>query len=241
MTTPDTSSSITWQKIAIIVAVVLVAVPAIAGFAWKVVFPQNYLVYATTPIIQTSNSLVGGITITNEGSAVQRDVVLDLTSQNADPKNTFIDISGPSNAPIDFILPSEPKTPLSKYSKGEGSEVPIGIINPGEEVLVTLKAVKPSEYFVYTLSLLDVHVQSSQMTAIKADGVRRPELNDDLHTFYMMVAPYFLALVAAMIIVIIGISIVHEAFFDTLERKMTRLWKQMDLLQEKHDKERRYK
>lgn len=241
MAESETSSSVTWQKIAIISAIAVVVLPVLATYAWKTLFPPNYLVFHATPIVQTKGALTGGLLVTNEGYATQHNVAVYLTSRDVDPEHAFVDVTAPESTISDFILPSKPNIPLTKYAKGNGARIPVGAINPGEQVLVTLASLDAGKYTVNTLSLLEVHVQSSEMTALKADGVRRPEFDNSLHAFYMMAAPYFLAFIILVLGIVFIVSIIHEAFFDNYQRKMSRMWRQMDTLQEKYDKEKRYK
>lgn len=236
----DASSTITWQKIAIIVAVLTLALPAAVRFAWNVVFPPDYLLYEVIPSIQANDILVGGVVVVNGGRSPQKEVALYLPSSAARPENVTVEISAPRSSSLRSLFDADPNTPLTKFSQESGSRIPLGTIDPEQEVRITFKATKPDGVFSQSLTLRDARVESSTMTAIEADGIRRPRFHEDAHTFYHDFAPYLLAFLIALIGLAILISFIHDVFFDTPQRKMSRLWRQMDTLQEQIDKERRY-
>lgn len=236
----ETSSAVTWQKIAIIIAILTLALPAAVRFAWKIVFPPNYLLYEVAPSVQVGDIVVGGLVVVNGGGAPQKEVALYLPSRAANPKYVTVEVSSPRRSSLRSLFDAEPNVPLTSFSKESGSRIPLGTIEPDEEVRVTFKATKPDNDFSQPLSLRDARVESSAMTAIEADGIRRPEFHEDLHTFYVDSAPYLLAFLFALIGLAVLINFIHDVFFDTPQKKMTRLWRQMDTLQEQIDKERRY-
>jgi hypothetical protein len=165
----------TWQKVTVIIAVLAVVVPVAARYAWGVVFPANYLLYETTFITKTGAAQTGSIIVTNAGNAVQKNVTIYLPSKTANPKRTTIDISSSQSPSLDYLIDAEPKTSLTKYTQESGSKIPIGNIDPGNEVRITLAEVsKEGDLPIDTLSLSDVRVDSSTTKAIKANGIRYP-------------------------------------------------------------------
>ncbi|WP_162615847.1 P-loop NTPase family protein [Solilutibacter oculi] len=236
----ESSSSVTWQKLAVIIAILTLALPVFARFAFRVVFPDNYLLYETTSVIKTERSQVGAVIVINGGTAAQKEVALYLPSGAADAKSTFVEISAPRRSSLRSLFEADPSTPLSKFSQGTGFKIPLGTIEKDEEVRVTLKTIQPGDLPTSSLLLSEVRAESAAMTAIEADGLRRPEFHEDWHTFYMDVSPYLLALVLAVICLGVLVSFIHDVFFDTPRKKMARLWRQMDQLQEQIDKDRRY-
>lgn len=238
--TKDTTSTVTWQKIAVLAAIVVVVLPVVAGFAWKVIFPKNYLLYNDSPIITAANIDIGAVTVINAGSATQTNITFYLPTQYIDPKHTFIAISTPSRS-LGYAFSADPESPLTQFKSSNGIQINLGTIQPDEKIRLTFKQVKPNGVFLSQLSFLGLHIESAQTVAIEADGTPRPAFAEDIHSLYMDAAPYFLALIASILALFIAVAVIYEAFFDTTQSKMTRLWKQMDILQEKIDKERRYK
>lgn len=233
-------STTTWQKIAIIIALLTLALPAAARFGWQLVFPPNYLLYETTHTTKIDETQIASVIVVNAGHATQKDVVLYLPSNSVDTEHVKIEISSPKRTHLRSLFEAEPKTPIKKYSQESGFKVPLGNIAPEEEVRVTLLAASKEDLFLTRLSLSDVRVESSSMSAFEADGLRYPAFGDDRHTIYVQVSPYALAFVLAFLGLILLTGLIHDIFFETPQKKVTRLWRQMDQLQEKIDKERRY-
>jgi len=234
-------SNTTWQKATVIIAVLAVVVPVAVRYAWNVVVPANYLLYETTFTTKTSNVQTASVIVVNAGNAAQKQVTIYLPSTATNPKQTTIEISSPRNPNLRYLFEAEPKIPLTKYIDDTGSKIPIGNIDPGNEVRVTLAEASQSENLgIHALSLSDARVNSSAASGIKADGIRYPDLADDIHSIFLSASPYFLALLLAIFILFTVIGIIFTAFFDSPYKQMSRLWRQMDTLQEKIDKNRRY-
>lgn len=237
----STEIPVTWQKVTIIIALLTLALPTAARFGWQLVFPPDYLLYETSHTTKVGNNQAASVIVVNAGNTTQRDVALYLPSDSTDPKQTKIEISSPRSSNIRSLFEAEPEISFEKFSQESGFKIPLGNIAPEQEVRVTLFATAKKEDLIPTrLSLSDARVESSSMSAIEADGVRYPAYSDDLHTMYDKTSPYILAIVLALFGLIMLISLLHDIFFETPQKQMTRLWRQMDLLQEKIDKERRY-
>lgn len=231
----------TWQKVTVIIAVLAVVVPFVARYAWGVVFPANYLLYETTFTTKTPGTQTASIIIRNDGGAIQKNVTIYLPSKAADPKRTTIDISSPQNPSLEYLIDAEPKIQLSRYTEETGAKIPVGDIGPGNGVRVTLaETSKGDDLQMAALSLSDVRVDSSAAPAVKADGVRYPSFADDAHSVFLSVSPYLLAFILLLVVVGMVGGLIFSTFFDTPHKQMSRLWRQMDTLQEKIDKERRY-
>jgi hypothetical protein len=237
----SSETTATWQKVAVIIAVLTVALPTVSRFLWRVVFPPDYLLYETTHTTRGEGIQSASIVVTNAGLDVQRDVALYLSLDSANASVTRVEVSSPRRSGLRSLFNADPKVPLSTFAHDAGFKVPLGNIGPEEEVRVTLILVANDEdRFTPTLSLSDARVESASMSAIEADGHRRPQFGDDAHSVYVQLAPYVLAMLLAVIGLMIFLSIIFDVFFDTPQQKMTRLWRQMDQLQEQIDKERRY-
>ena len=237
----STENSTTWQKVTIIIALLTLALPTAARFGWHLVFPPNYLLFETSHTTKIGATQSASVIVVNAGNETQRDVALYIPSDATDAKNTKIEISSPRRSNLRSLFEAEPQTAIAKYSQESGFKVPLGNIAPEEEVRVTFIATSGKEDLIPTrLTLSDARVESSSMSAIEADGVRYPAYGDDLHSMYVQVAPYILAIFLALFGLIMLISLLHDIFFETPQKQMTRLWRQMDQLQEKIDKERRY-
>ena len=230
----------TWQKVAIIIAVLTFTLPAGARFAWQVIFPANYLLYETTHTTRTDAIQTATAIVTNDGSATQRDVAIYLPVEAMDPAQVKVEVSSPRTAGLRSIFEAQAKVPLQKYAEDTGSKIPLGNIAPGQEVRVTFVATADPDSYLRSLSLSDMRVESSTSSAIEADGVRRPSFNEDWHTSYMQAAPYILAFLLGILGLFLIVGLIYDIFFETPQKKMARLWRQMDTLQEKIDKERRY-
>ena len=237
----STESTVTWQKMTVIIALLTLALPVAARFGWQLVFPPNYLLYETTHTTKVSNIQTASVIVVNAGNSTQRDVALYLPSDSTDAKITSIEVSSPRRSNLRSLFEAEPQTPIAKYSQESGFKIPMGNIAPEEEVRVTLTATSKTDEFLPTrLSLSEARVESSSMSGIEADGVRYPAFSDDPHTMYVQLSPYLLAAFSTLFGLIMLISLLHDIFFNTPQKQMTRLWRQMDDLQEKIDKERRY-
>lgn len=237
----STESPITWQKIAIIVAILSVALPTVAKFYLNMVFPENYLLYEKTHTTKTEEIQTASIIVYNAGRGIQKDVFLYIPSDVTEYENTSVEVSNPYRSGLRSIYDAPSPDPLEKFFKERGSKIPLGNIKPEEEVLVTLRVIpKPDDPYTPRLSLSDVQVESSSMSAIEADGIKYPRFHEDAHSLYMSAAPFFLALTLALLGLALFIAMIFDIFFDTPQKKMSRLWRQMDELQEKIDKERRY-
>jgi len=231
----------TWQKVTVIIAVLAVVAPFSARYAWNVVFPANYLLYEATFTTKTNNTQTASVIIRNAGGAVQKNVTVYLPSKATNPKFTTIEISSPQSPGIEYLVDSEPKIPLVKYTEETGAKIPVGNIEPGNGVRVTLaEASKGDDLQTNSLSLSDVRVDSSAAPAIKADGIRYPSFADDIHSIFLSASPYFLAFILLILTAGTVAGFIFSMLFDTPHKQMARLWRQMDTLQEKIDKDRRY-
>lgn len=238
MTSENTT---TWQKVTVIIAVLAVVVPVAARYSWNVVFPANYLLYEATFTTKTTGTQTASVIIMNAGNAVQKNVTIYLPSKATNAKLTTIEISSPQSPSLGYLIDAEPKTSLAKYTEETGAKIPIGNIEPGNEVRATLaETSKGDDLQIDTLSLSDVRVDSSAASAIKADGVRYPSFADDVHSMFLSASPYFLAFMLLLLAVGVVAGFIFSTFFDTPHKQMARLWRQMDALQEKIDKDRRY-
>ncbi len=237
----STENSITWQKLAIIIAVLTIVLPALAKFYLNIVFPENYLLYEASHTTKTDKIQTASIIVSNAGRGTQKEVFLYLPSDATEYKNTSIEVSTPKRSGLRNIFEAEPSIPLEKFSKETGAKIPLGNIEPEEEVPITLTSISKSEDpYLKRLTLSDARVESASMLAIEADGIRYPRFNDDLHSTYISMAPFMLAMLLAILGIAILAGMIFDLFFDSPQKKMTRLWRQMDQLQEKIDKERRY-
>ncbi len=233
-------SSLTWQKVTIVIAILGIVIPATSKFVWDVVFPENFLLYETTHTTRGELFQTASIHVNNAGSRAQKEIFVFLPLDAIDHENSLIEITTPKRLRLSNIYDADPDMPLSKFHQDTGLKIPVGNVEPGESVRVTLLS-KSTKSYPKRLSLSDVRVESSSMKAIEADGIRYPEHNNDWHSSFVEMAPFMLAMLLFFIGIVFFVSIIFETFFDTPQQKMTRLWKQMDELQEKVDKERRYK
>jgi len=227
-----------WNKAAVITTVLIVLIPATGRFAWQVIFPPDYLLYYVTPAIVAYDSTAQAIITTNAGSQPQEDVTLYLPSGSLDPENTKIEITSPKQYGSYFR--AEPDISINDVTHKGGYKIPLGRLNPGEEVRFAVASKDVTGYRSYTLPISDVRIESSATVAKEADGTPYPDHPDDLHNIYISASPYIFALFASIIALIMLIGLLYDIFFDSHKKQMTRLWRQMDDLQEKIDKERRY-
>jgi hypothetical protein len=236
----DATSNITWQKVAVLTAVISIAFPVVARFAWEVVFPPDFLLYEITPTISVGDYRVGALVITNAGRAVQNNIAVYIPARSIDPESTTVELSGPRRASWSYLWSLEPDTPIEAYIDGESVSFSVGTLAPGEEVRITFVEERNGLSFSAGLGIRDARVESSSAFGKQADGIRYPEHDNSLHSFYFGLAPYLLAFILSLIFIGIVAAIIFESLFDTPRKKMTRLWREMDNLQEIIDKERRY-
>src|SRR3546814_12053231 len=85
-------SSITWQKVAIVIAILTLALPTAIRFSWQLVFPPNYLLYETTHTTRIDNSQAASVIVINAGNSTQKDVALYLPSDSTDAETTKVEI-----------------------------------------------------------------------------------------------------------------------------------------------------
>lgn len=233
-------SSLTWQKVTIVIAILSIVIPATSKFVWDVVFPENFLLYETTHTTRGDKFQTASIHVSNAGNRVQKEIFVFLPLDAIDYENSFIEITTPQSFRLSNIYEAVPDVPLSKFHQDTGIKIPVGNMESGENVRVTLLS-KSTKSYPKRLSLSDVRVESYSMKAIEADGTRYPEHNNDWHSSFVEMSPFMLAMLIFFFGIVFFVTIIFEVFFDTPQQKMTRLWRQMDELQEKVDKERRYK
>ena len=161
----DSSPNVTWQKMALVVAILTLALPTVGRFAWRVVYPPNYLLYETSASVQVAEDLVGEVAVVNAGHSVEKDVALYLPSRAADPASTRVEVSSARRSSLRSLFDATPKIELSKFVRESGSKIPLGTIEPEEEVRVTFIASKPKDGYRPVLSLSDARVESSIRSA----------------------------------------------------------------------------
>src|SRR3546814_7124829 len=122
-------SSITWQKVAIVIAILTLALPTAIRFSWQLVFPPNYLLYETTHTTRIDNSQAASVIVINAGNSTQKDVALYLPSDSTDAETTKVEISSPRRFNLRSLFEADPKTSLSKYSQESGFKIPLGNID----------------------------------------------------------------------------------------------------------------
>lgn len=236
----DSSSNITWQKLTVIITVLILVLPAVARFAWEVVFPSNYITYEVMPITEVDGYSIGMVIVANSGTAQQQNVSLYLPSSAINSKDSRVEISDPKKYFLSSIYDAKPKVSLQKYFQEAGYKIPLGNINADESIRVTIVLKKDSEFISPRLSFDSTRIESSSMLGIEANGTRMPKFADDAHSIYMQVSPFLLGFMLFFGGIVFFVSFIHDAFFDTHQKQMSRLWRKMDNLQEQIEKERRY-
>jgi len=235
----ESKANITWQKAAILVAVLTVVLPVALKFSLATLFPSRDLLFQTTPAVYVDGLTTASIIVTNAGRSPERNVVVKLQRQSLSPEKILVTIGEPTRSSATHYDSAEPKISLSKLKGGDSFVIPVGDLHPDEAVVVYL-AGKVEGLTASSLALYSARVESSTTVAMRADGIARPEHELTLHGIYWAFSPYVLAILLAALIFILAIALIHETFFDDDHKKMARWWRAMDSLQEKIDKDRRY-
>jgi len=233
---------LTWQKVGVIAAILAIILPLLGKGAYLVVFPQYRLVYEVQHPITVPGFSAFAVVITNDGSDREDGVTVVVPPAPFNPAKAYVHVSSPSPY---GALGTYPATSADVVSATrDGYSVPVGRLLSGESVRVTFAATTDSgpDAVASSWTLVPgVRVYSKQGGATEGDGMGISVSDDSLHAMLWMMSPYVVALAAAIFLVIIFAGLIFSVAFDSREKQMTRLWKQMDLLQEKIDKERRYK
>lgn len=240
MSTDSAGHQVTWQKIAVVASILFVAVPFAADALWSIFYPDDYLLYEVRQRVAFDGRTTQLLVINNAGRKTQKNVAVILDASKAYTQRTLVDVSTPKRIFLSGYSAAEPDVPLSDFSRAASVFVPLGNIEPDEQVVVAFGTREQDGIYLSGINS-DVRVESSTTVAIKADGIRRPSTAHDAHSGYVELAPGILAFIVAIVSAIVIIALVFGIFFDSPEKQMTRLWRQLDDLQEKIDKERRYK
>jgi len=229
-TTPD----VTWQKIAVLITVLIVAAPFVGRFAWHILFPTNRLLYTINEPIEGEGVAAVSIEIVNDGQTTQNGIVVSIP-KSWNPDEAYLDISTPRR----LSLPSADGKPSKLIKLQEkGYVIPVGSLRQNEKIRISLIAISSKEGNKPSWGMYETRVESATTLGLEADGSREPEFEDSLHGMYFQAAPYLLAVMLSFIGFMAAFGFIFDTFFDTKEKKITRLWKQMNLLQEQIEKER---
>jgi hypothetical protein len=89
-------------------------------------------------------------------------------------------------------------------------------------------------------NVVDVRAQTATTTGLEAEGtIQLADLS--LHSFrgeFHEGAPYLLMIILALVAFVVLVSSVYELFFDSDQKKVERLQRQMNAIQEKIDRAR---
>lgn len=238
----ESVASVTWQKIAVIVGVGVIVLPVAIGFLWDVVLPRNYLLYEVRPDVRVGSAMVRELAVVNAGHAIQKDVVLYFPPISIEDENATVSVSTPRRSSSRSVFGADfgSSVPLAEYDQNNGFKIPIGVIPPDEEVAIALTFSAENGRLSSYIPSGDFRVESSSVDAVEADGIRRPAYPDDLHSAYVQFAPFLLAIFGGLFVIAMLVSAIYELFFDSPQKKMARLWRQMDQLQSEIEKARRY-
>lgn len=233
----DTNQGPTWQKFGVIAAILIVIVPWVAKEAYGVVFPPYYLIYQLQHPINGDGFAAFAAIITNVGSQAQDGITLTVPSDSYNPDKAYVDVGTPSK--YSFIQSSNPKLGELVHANNTGFIIPVGRLMPGETVRVTLITEASGQHPIWLLSNA-VRVESKQGLAKQTDDLTFSEADDSLHAVLWEASPYFVAFILSLLAVFASAGLIYSIAFDSKQKQMARLWKQMDTLQQKIDKERRY-
>jgi hypothetical protein len=227
--------NLTLTKLTIIVPILVVAIPSCALFFYEAVFPKNYLLYDIQWPVQTEDLDAIAIIVTNAGREAQDEVKITLPqdSAGADVK-MFVSDASRYRSMLSEARPTEFVQGASTY------QVNIGRISAGESVAL-LAAAKRTTSCCHWILFPEPKVESKQSVGLKADGIRYPENEDTFGGVLRAISVFVFPFLMATFVVVVITGFIFEAFFDTPERKIARLWRQMDKIQEEADKARRYR
>jgi hypothetical protein len=232
------SSSQHWQKVAVIVSVMLFAVPAGAVRAWRALYPEHLLVVEAAETAPFSGVATASITIHNQGTQREENVMLSVEADSIEGDALLAAVS---DATSFNVYSADTMYEHWKVAPNGHAQVRIGRILPGESIRVSLVGVgrKLTESVQLDPSFGEPKVTSDLATGVEASSDPLPG-SLSLRSAYFEMSPYAFAFVVGLFVVMIGVGIIYELFFSTPQKQMAALWRQMDLLQEKIDKERRY-
>lgn len=218
-----------------LVAVFAVLVPMVGRYTWGLLFPSDYLLFQEISSIEGKGFSAAGIVITNAGSRRQNSIVLSLPVSFGPEGERWFNVS-PARR---LILPFDnAEVSDALVAKGNRYEISVGTLMPKESVRVTLLAMGNTKDEQPTWHFYGLRVQSATTVALEASSTKHPTHDLSAADFYREMAPYVLAAAALFIALAVFVSLLFDLFFDSDEKKVARLWRQMDAIQERIFKER---
>jgi hypothetical protein len=235
----DSGSTTHWQKVAVVVTILIVLVPTLISKAWSLLYPEHHLLYSAFAAQGHGGTGVAVVQIYNQGQVRERDVILKFSEASL--------AQGIPQAAV-----SESSTYGTYYGEGRFTpveaakdgrfQVHVGELPPESTVQVTLltKGMKLGESTMDpTWSSANYQVIAQE--ALGEEAERTPvAASMDFRSEWFRYSPYAFAFVIGLFVVGLGAGMIYDIFFSTPQKQMTLLWQQMDRLQERIDKAKRY-
>jgi len=234
----DNGQGLTWQKVGTVIAIFIVVIPWLTREAYRIVFPLDRLMYDVQEPINAKGFSAFSVVISNAGSRPQDAITITIPSASYNPEEAYIRKTTP--AVYGAFGPNNLRPGDLIHAASSGYTVSVGRLLPDESVRVSFVSLSQDDIHTWTVPY-NLRVDSRQGGVQKGAGIAIAEDDGSAHGMLWTGAPYLVALAVPFFLILMFSGVIFSIVFDSSEKQMTRLWKQMDLLQEKIDKERRYK
>jgi len=229
----STDSNLGWQKFTLFWGALLLALPFALKGSFDFAFPNELLAYRTHGPINLGEDAVVLVSVQNKGRAVLSDIQLAVPAPSLEKGG---EVKVARGRPGRFVgwMPTAGDAERATVKERQ-IFIPISRLAPDEAINVLLIAKRFEAW-----NVVDVRAQTATTTGLEAEGtIQLADLS--LHSFrgeFHEGAPYLLMIILALVAFVVLVSSVYELFFDSDQKKVERLQRQMNAIQEKIDRAR---